>query len=466
MPTWPDQTLLSSDRPVIEFFDVSARYWIPREKINSLKEYTIRWFQRRIAYSQLWALKNINFKIYRGEIFGVIGRNGAGKSTLLRIIASVLYPTSGKVEINGNVAPLLELGAGFHSELTGIENVYLNGALLGYSRKEIESLLPWIVEFSEMADFIDAPIRTYSSGMLARLGFAVAVARRPEILLVDEVLSVGDNRFQYKCLQRINEFRRHGTTILLVSHNMDTIQSYCSRAAWLDQGKIMSLGQASEVIQEYEQAMQDNTNQQVGVELELQPADRVEKEIHFADVPPTHWVHPYLLALTRAGYEVTHAGGFFYPDSLTSRAQLAILALRCMWGPKYEPKPAAGNIFPDVPAGEWLSCFLEENHHFGLALSQPGQKYWPEMGVTRAQAVFVLAKAAVLPQSPPPVPKGVFTDVPAGYWAAGWIEYAHKAGYIEHLATDPACFYPEMPISRAETIVLMARLLGIPPAGV
>ena len=242
---------MASQEPVILFEDVAVRYRLPREQVSGIKEYTIRRLQRRLSYEDFWALSDVSFQVNRGEIFGVIGRNGSGKSTMLKVIARVLSPTRGRVVIRGKVAPLLELGAGFHPELTGRENVHLNSALLGRSRKEIDRLLPSIIEFSEIGDFIDAPIRTYSTGMVARLGFAVATSTRPEVLLVDEVLSVGDAAFQQKCLDRMYAFQEQGTTIVLVSHSMAAIESFCSRALWLQDGQLQVQGDATEVAHHY-----------------------------------------------------------------------------------------------------------------------------------------------------------------------------------------------------------------------
>jgi ABC-2 type transport system ATP-binding protein/lipopolysaccharide transport system ATP-binding protein len=236
---------------VVKFADVSVRYRVPRERMSGIKEYTIRWLQRRLSYEEFWALQDISFEVREGEVFGVIGRNGAGKSTMLKVMARVLHPTRGRVVMYGHVAPLLELGAGFHYELTGRENVFLNSALLGHSQHETEAMLPEIIEFAEIADFIDAPIRTYSTGMIARLGFAVATSSRPDILLVDEVLSVGDQRFQEKCLDRMRGFRESGTTIIIVSHSMHTIHSFCDRALWIDQGQIHAFGDVTEVVAQY-----------------------------------------------------------------------------------------------------------------------------------------------------------------------------------------------------------------------
>ena len=233
---------------------VGVRYRAPSERIHSIKEYTIRWVQGKIRHRDFWALRDVNLTVERGEAFGLIGHNGAGKSTLLKLIARVLRPTQGRVRVVGNVAPLLEFGAGFHPELTGRENVYLNGALLGFGRKEMDDKFKRIVDFSELWDFIDAPMRTYSSGMWARLGFAVATDIKPDILIIDEVLSVGDEAFQRKSAARMQEFRDQGATILLVSHSMDVILQTCHRAAWLDHGQLKAVGKPDVVIQAYRQS--------------------------------------------------------------------------------------------------------------------------------------------------------------------------------------------------------------------
>lgn len=231
------------------------RYRLPSERIGTLKEYAIRLLQRRLKHREFWAIKDLDLNIQQGEVFGIVGDNGAGKSTLLKVISKVLRPTTGRVRIYGKIAPLLELGAGFHPELSGRENVFLNGALLGYSHDEMNQVFNEIVEFSELAEFIDAPIRTYSSGMYARLGFAVATAHQPEILIVDEILSVGDEAFQRKCTDRITGFRENGATVLMVSHNLDLIAGMCNRAAWLDHGKLIHIGNAEEVVAKYREGV-------------------------------------------------------------------------------------------------------------------------------------------------------------------------------------------------------------------
>jgi ABC-2 type transport system ATP-binding protein len=236
---------------VIRIENVSVRYRLPGERIHTFKEYAIRFLQGRIQYKDFNALQDVNLQIRKGEIFGIIGKNGAGKSTLLKVISRVLIPTQGRVWIKGKVSPLLELGAGFHPELTGRENVFLNGTILGHPHREIEAHMDEIIEFSELGEFIDAPLRTYSSGMYARLGFATSTTWEPDILILDEVLSVGDEAFQRKCQTRMKGYRDGNTTSLLVSHSMDTVLSLCERAAWLDHGTVRAVGPSSEVIAEY-----------------------------------------------------------------------------------------------------------------------------------------------------------------------------------------------------------------------
>jgi ABC-2 type transport system ATP-binding protein/lipopolysaccharide transport system ATP-binding protein len=239
---------------VIRIENVSVRYKLPGERIHTFKEYAIRLLQGRIKYKDFNALKDVSLQIRKGEIFGIIGNNGAGKSTLLKVISRVLIPTSGRVWIKGRVAPLLELGAGFHPELTGRENVFLNGTILGHPHREIEKHMNEVIEFSELGSFIDAPLRTYSSGMYARLGFATATTWEPEILILDEVLSVGDESFRRKCETRMNGFRNGNATSLLVSHSMEAVLRLCERAAWLDHGTIRTVGPTSEVVAEYRRA--------------------------------------------------------------------------------------------------------------------------------------------------------------------------------------------------------------------
>lgn len=229
----------------------SVRYRLPRERIRSFKHYAIRWLKRELVYESFWALQQVSLQVGRGEVFGLIGPNGAGKSTLLKLIARVLRPTEGRVRAFGNVAPLLESAAGFDAELTGRENIYVYSAVLGHRRSDTAARFDRIVEFAGLAQFIDSPIRTYSSGMLARLAFSVATAVVPDILIVDEVLAVGDAEFQLRSSERIDEFRKSGATIIMVSHNLDEVERLCSRAAWLEHGTLKAVGAATDVVAAY-----------------------------------------------------------------------------------------------------------------------------------------------------------------------------------------------------------------------
>jgi len=231
-----------SDDVVIKLQDVSLKFKFQREKIPSLKEFMIKILTRKVSYVDFYALKGINLKVKRGESVGIIGRNGAGKTTLLRVIAGIYKPTSGKVTVKGRIMPIIELGAGFDMELTGRENIFLNGLLLGMTRKEIEERYDEIVEFSGLGEFINSPVRTYSSGMKLRLGFSIATAIDPDIILIDEVFAVGDEEFKEKCVRRMKEMMKKGATLLFVSHDMDAIKENCERVILLEEGKIKEEG--------------------------------------------------------------------------------------------------------------------------------------------------------------------------------------------------------------------------------
>jgi lipopolysaccharide transport system ATP-binding protein len=245
---------------VIKFDNVSKKYFINQGVSRSLKELVPRMFKRPslakqtlLDKTEIWALRNMNFEIPRGESWGIIGPNGSGKTTLLKLLSRITYPTEGKIEVSGTIGNLIELGAGFHPELTGAENIYLNGSILGLTRKEIQEKFKQIVAFAELERFINTPVKKYSSGMYIRLGFSVAAHIEPEILLIDEVLSIGDLSFQRKCLNRIRELSKKATTILFVSHNLLSVQALCSTTIYLSQGKVRYLGDTQEAIQFYEE---------------------------------------------------------------------------------------------------------------------------------------------------------------------------------------------------------------------
>jgi len=236
----------------VRFDQVSRKFILHRERARSIQESVFSLFRRnKDPREEFWALRDISFTVEQGETVGIIGPNGAGKSTLLKLISRILEPTSGRIEVNGKMGALLELGAGFHPDLTGRENIYLNGSILGLSRAQIRQKMDQIIAFAELERFIDVPVKHYSSGMYVRLGFSVAVHTDPEILLVDEVLAVGDVAFQRKCLERIDHARQQGVTILFVSHSAETVRHVCSRALWLDEGRLVADGSAEAVVARY-----------------------------------------------------------------------------------------------------------------------------------------------------------------------------------------------------------------------
>ncbi len=248
---------MSLERTRIRFADVTQHFRVLRERSDTLREAFARVLRRSAGYTDFQALKRVSFEISDGEVTGIIGHNGSGKSTILKLVAGVYRPTRGAVEVGGNVAALIELGAGFHPEMTGRENILLNGLLLGLSKREIRAKEEHIIEFAELGDFIDSPIKQYSSGMMMRLGFSIATEVDPDVLLIDEILAVGDAEFQAKCAQRIESFCRRGRTIVFVSHDLRTVRQICSRVLLMDHGVLVADGAPDEVIALYEGAQQN-----------------------------------------------------------------------------------------------------------------------------------------------------------------------------------------------------------------
>ena len=236
---------------VIELKNVSMQFDLNIEKVNSLKEYLIKYFKKELKFEKMWALREINIKIEEGDVWGLVGFNGAGKSTLLKVISGILKPTTGEVKINGNISPLIELGAGFDMDLTARENIFLNGYILGYSKNLLKEKFDEIVEFSELKDFIDVPLKNFSSGMVARLGFAIATIIEPKILIVDEILSVVDFKFQKKSEKKIKAMMGSGTTVIFVSHSIDQVEEICNKVVWLEKGKIKKMGDTKKICEEY-----------------------------------------------------------------------------------------------------------------------------------------------------------------------------------------------------------------------
>lgn len=239
-------------KPAIVVDNISMMFNLHQEKVDNLKEYFIKLVTKKLRFTEFWALNDISFTVEKGDRVGILGFNGAGKSTLLKVIAGVLKPTKGTVKVNGVIAPMLELGAGFDMNYSGKENIFLYGATMGYSRKFIEDKYDEIVAFSELGDFIDVPVKNYSSGMRARLGFAIATAVEPEILILDEVLSVGDAKFKKKSEAKIRSMFDKGITVLFVSHSVNQVLNICNKAVILEKGKLIAQGDAKEICAQYE----------------------------------------------------------------------------------------------------------------------------------------------------------------------------------------------------------------------
>lgn len=240
-----------SNENAVELRNIEMHFNMSKEKLESLKEYFLKFMKRQLHFEDFVAVDNVSFDIKKGDVFGIVGLNGCGKSTTLKIISGILEPTKGTVKTYGTIAPLIELGAGFDMDLTARENIYLNGSVLGYSKKFMDEKFDEIVEFSEMREFLDVPMKNYSSGMVARIGFAIATVTTPDILIVDEILAVGDFLFQQKCEERINAMINDDTTVIIVSHSIEQIERLCKHCVWLEKGKIKMIGEAAEVCNAY-----------------------------------------------------------------------------------------------------------------------------------------------------------------------------------------------------------------------
>lgn len=243
---------------IIEVSNVSVRFNLEQEKTDTIKEYLLKLVKGQLHFNEFYALRDVSFNVERGDSLALIGTNGSGKSTMLKLIAGVLYPSRGKVSVKGSIAPLIELGAGFDIDLTARENIFLNGAVLGHSRAYMKKHFDEIVDFAEIEEFIDVPVKNFSSGMVARLGFSIATQVRADILVVDEILAVGDFLFQQKCYRRMEKMLSGGTTLLFVSHDAEMVKKMCRRALWLNNGVMMDIGEAAAVCDKYRAAMEAN----------------------------------------------------------------------------------------------------------------------------------------------------------------------------------------------------------------
>ena len=247
---------MNNETYAVKVDHATVRFNMASEKIDNLKEYVVKLVKRELMFKEFLALKDVSFEVKKGEAWGIIGVNGSGKSTLLKLICGILKPYKGTVTVHGSMAPLIELGAGFEGDLTASENIYLNGAVLGYDKHFMQAHFDEIVDFAELWDFLEMPIKNYSSGMAARLGFAIATVVRPDILICDEVLSVGDYAFQQKCEKRLNEMRENGTTLLYVSHSLKSVKEVCDHALWLQKGSVVDMGDVEEVTKKYIDALE------------------------------------------------------------------------------------------------------------------------------------------------------------------------------------------------------------------
>ncbi len=242
---------MSDKRVMIDVNHVTVRFNMANQKVDNLKEYFVKMVRKELMFQEFLAVKNVNFQVRQGEAWGILGANGSGKSTILKAVSGIIRPYRGKIAVNGSVAPLIELGAGFDSEMTARENIFLNGCVLGHTEKFMQEHFDEIVDFAEIRQFLDSPLKNFSSGMKARLGFSVATMVKPDILIVDEVLAVGDMKFRQKCMKRMEELLAGGTTLLYVSHNMSEVQRLCDHAVWLDKGEARMIGDAQTVCEAY-----------------------------------------------------------------------------------------------------------------------------------------------------------------------------------------------------------------------
>ncbi len=334
---------------MVEVRDVSVVFNIANEKIQSLKEYFIKLIRRELMFREFVAVDDVSFEVRRGDVFGLVGTNGSGKSTMLKVIAGVLEPSRGTCKVHGSISPLIELGAGFDPELTARENIYLNGALLGHSKKFLDDHVDEIIDFAELHDFMEMPLKNYSSGMVARIAFAIATITEPDLLIVDEVLSVGDFLFQQKCEKRIRKMIEGGTTVLIVSHDTSQIERLCNRALWIEKSHLKMVGDAKDVCAHYRMFGRERMTEaeEAAIAESMAPGQK------FTDVPPDAWYFDYVNEAVDRGFMMGFADTrTFEPDNVLKRGDMAVLLYQ-MGGNKidsYESKSADKMYWDDAIA--------------------------------------------------------------------------------------------------------------------
>lgn len=291
---------------IIKAEHIFMRFHLSADRITSMKEYIVKLITGKLRYKDFWALQDVSFSIEPGDVLGIIGHNGAGKSTLLKVISGIMKPTEGTVEVHGNVVPMLELGSGFDYDMTGRENIYLNGAILGYSKAFLESKCQEIIEFSELGEFIEEPLRNYSSGMMMRLAFSIATVVQPEVLIVDEILAVGDADFQEKSKKRMMELMDGGTTVLMVSHTISQIRELCNKVLWIEHGRVCNFGEAKEICDAYEGLLSPDVPENAGI-------GRQKEHIRRISMYDDDWFPPEGAYKIRTGEEGVITGILYCP---------------------------------------------------------------------------------------------------------------------------------------------------------
>lgn len=469
-------------KPMIEVQNVDMVFNIANEQLNSLKEYFIALVRGKLFFREFKALEDISFTVNRGDVYGIVGTNGSGKSTLLKIIAGVLEPTKGTCEISGTIAPLIELGAGFDPELTARENVYLNGSLLGYSKKFIDEHFDAIVDFAEVRDFIDMPLKNYSSGMVARIAFAIATATTPDILVVDEALSVGDFMFQEKCERRINDLvKNHGTTLLFVSHSIDQVERVCEKALWIEKGHKRLEGSVEDVCFAYRNM--DYTDFVVSngiVEQRPTTVDELRNSVTIENIVEALWRCTGAPEIVRDNAEtnVSSARAWarshgiipadldaFYASTATRQDMADLIHQFAVWRKPSvsEFEPIDPSAFSDeLPAQDSQRLSAEWCVSHGLMSGIPGQDGSLALAMQEPATFIGLSKMITR------LYKRVFSyphDVNLTDWYVlpGYFDYVIENGYMSGHADGS--FAPNSPITRGQALTVLWRCAGSPEVG-